>query len=285
MKLTQKEMTYVREFILRAYQEDIGEGDHSTLATIDADKSSSAVLVAKEDGIIAGLFLIPVILELHSPDLRFSSEIADGDSVSSGQKIGMIQGPAQGILSTERLVLNIIQRMSGIATKTHRLVELIRHTSCTLIDTRKTTPLFRLFEKKAVLIGGGANHRMGLYDMVMLKDNHIDFAGGITAAVKKAKQYLQDHHLTLKIEVETRNLEEVKEALAAGADLIMLDNMGIEEMREAVKIIDNRVQTEASGGISENNLVAVAETGVNYISMGALTHSYSSLDISLKAIL
>ncbi|GAB3650497.1 carboxylating nicotinate-nucleotide diphosphorylase [Echinicola sediminis] len=271
-------------FIQSAFKEDVGEGDHSTLAAIPKAQMGKAQLIIKEDGIIAGLELAKMIFHSYDADLEVELLMEDGQKAKKGD-IGLtVAGKAASILTTERLVLNCMQRMSGIATKTAQLSELIAHTKAKLLDTRKTTPNFRMLEKWAVAIGGGENHRFALYDMVMLKDNHIDFAGGIAAAINSTKKYLKENLLDLKIEVETRNLGEVKEVLAVGGiDVIMLDNMSYDMMREAVKIIDGVVPTEASGGITEETLKDVAECGVDYISVGALTHHVKSLDISLKA--
>ncbi|WP_200975365.1 carboxylating nicotinate-nucleotide diphosphorylase [Echinicola sp. 20G] len=271
-------------FIQAAFKEDVGEGDHSTLAAIPKNQTGRAQLIIKEDGIVAGLQLAEMIFHSYDQDLEVKLLMKDGQVAKRGD-IGLtVSGKAASILTTERLVLNCMQRMSGIATKTHQLTQLISHTKAKLLDTRKTTPNFRMLEKWAVAIGGGENHRFALYDMVMLKDNHIDFAGGIEAAILSTKQYLKENLLDLKIEVETRNLDEVKEVLAVGGiDVIMLDNMSYEMMREAVKIIDGAVPTEASGGITEETLKHVAECGVDFISVGALTHHIKSLDISLKA--
>ncbi|AGA77429.1 carboxylating nicotinate-nucleotide diphosphorylase [Echinicola vietnamensis] len=271
-------------FIQAAFKEDVGEGDHSTLAAIPKDKEGSAQLFIKEDGIIAGLELAELIFHSYDKELEVQLLMEDGQEVSKGA-IGLkVKGKAASILTTERLVLNCMQRMSGIATKTHNLTKLISHTHAKLLDTRKTTPNFRMLEKWAVAIGGGENHRFALYDMVMLKDNHIDFAGGIEAAILATKAYLKENLLDLKIEVETRNLEEVKEVLrVGGVDVIMLDNMSYDMMKEAVAFIDGKMLTEASGGITEETLKDVAECGVDYISVGALTHHVKSMDISLKA--
>jgi nicotinate-nucleotide pyrophosphorylase (carboxylating) len=225
-----------------------------------------------------------LIFSTVDPRLEVTLLKKDGDQVSAGDIGLIVSGPSVSILSAERLVLNCMQRMSAIATKTHQLTQLILHTKARLMDTRKTTPNFRLMEKWAVHIGGGVNHRFALYDMIMLKDNHVDFAGGIREAITRTKKYLAENGLNLKIEIETRNLNEVKEVLEVGGiDSIMLDNMDYATMREAVRMIDGKYSTEASGGITEETLAAVAECGVDYISMGALTHSVSSLDISLKA--
>lgn len=274
----------LQKFIQSALLEDIGPGDYSSLASIPAEKTGKAKLLIKDDGILAGLELAGEIFKAVDPKLEVEFFKKDGDQVKAGDIGLIISGPSASILSAERLVLNCMQRMSAIATKTHRLSQLILHTKARLMDTRKTTPNFRLMEKWAVLIGGGVNHRFALYDMVMLKDNHVDFAGGIRAAIERTKNYLQENNLNLKIEIETRNLDEVRQVLEVGGiDYIMLDNMDYATMREAVAMIDGKYSTEASGGITEETLAAVAECGVNYISMGALTHSVSSLDISLKA--
>lgn len=273
----------ISDFVHSALAEDIGEGDHSTLATIPPGKVSKAKLLVKANGIIAGIEVAEKIFAKVDPSLQITFYKKDGDIMTTGDVAFEVTGNAQSILSSERLVLNCMQRMSGIATYTNQLTKLIEGTSAQLMDTRKTTPNFRLMEKWAVAIGGGKNHRFALYDMIMLKDNHIDVAGGITNAVSKASAYLSAQNKNLKIEVETRNLDEVREAIATNAvDVIMLDNMKIEEMKEAVGLINGKCKTEASGGITEATLRAVAECGVDYISMGALTHSAKSLDLSLK---
>ncbi|MDN3668992.1 carboxylating nicotinate-nucleotide diphosphorylase [Echinicola jeungdonensis] len=274
----------IEAFIQSAFKEDVGEGDHSTLAAIPRDQDGRAQLIIKEDGIIAGLELAVMIFNSYDPSLQIEVFLKDGQQVKKGD-IGLkVKGKAASILTTERLVLNCMQRMSGIATKTHQLSEVISHTKAKLLDTRKTTPNFRMLEKWAVSIGGGKNHRFALYDMIMLKDNHIDFSGGIEQAVAATRKYLKENLLDLKIEVETRNLEEVKEVLrVGGVDVIMLDNMSFEMMKEAVRLINGKIPTEASGGITEENLKDVAECGVDYISVGALTHHVKSMDISLKA--
>lgn len=272
------------DFINRALAEDLGDGDHSTLASIPAEAEKSAYLLMKESGVIAGMELASLIFHKLDPKVEIIALANDGDSVQKGDVVMRMRGKVRAILSGERLLLNCMQRMSGIATKTAYLNSLIEGTGARLLDTRKTTPNMRMLEKWAVLIGGGVNHRYGLYDMVMLKDNHVDFAGGIEQAVRSTQHYLKENQLDLKIEVETRNLEEVQQALnAGGVDRIMLDNMSTEEMTKAVELIAKRSETEASGGITEETIRAVAETGVDYISVGALTHSIKSLDISLKA--
>ncbi|MBC6365373.1 carboxylating nicotinate-nucleotide diphosphorylase [Algoriphagus sp. AK58] len=274
----------LQHFIQSALEEDIGPGDYSSLSSIPEGKTGRARLLIKEDGILAGVEMAQRIFAAVDPQIKVNLLKKDGDAVSAGD-IGLtVEGSASSILSAERLVLNCMQRMSAIATKTHRLSQLISHTKAKLMDTRKTTPNFRLMEKWAVHIGGGVNHRFALYDMVMLKDNHVDFAGGIREAITRTKKYLAENSLNLKIEIETRNLDEVQQVLdVGGVDYIMLDNMDYATMREAVKLIDGRYSTEASGGITEQTLPKVAECGVDYISMGALTHSVNSLDISLKA--
>jgi len=275
----------ITQFIQSALAEDVGEGDHSTLATIPIKKEAKAKLLVKDNGILAGVELAEKIFHLVDSSLQLTFFKKDGDPISKGDIAFEVSGNARAILSAERLVLNCMQRMSGIATKTHNFSKLIQGTSAELMDTRKTSPNFRLMEKWAVAIGGGKNNRFALYDMIMLKDNHIDVAGSIKSAVVNAVNYLKEKSKKLLIEVETRNLHEVKEALSTNAvDVIMLDNMSIEEMKEAVKLINGKCKTEASGGITETNLRSVAECGVDYISMGALTHSVKSLDLSLKIV-
>lgn len=273
----------LNHFIKAALTEDIGEGDHTSLAAIPPTREGKAKLLIKANGIIAGLELAEKIFHFFDPHLKVTFLKKDGDIIKAGEIAFIVEGPARSLLSTERLVLNCMQRMSGIATYTHQLCKLIEGTSAQIMDTRKTTPNFRLPEKWAVLIGGGLNHRYALYDMVMLKDNHIDMAGGISNAINNTKTYLSSHNKQLKIEVETRTLEEVKEVLrVGGVDVIMLDNMSTQMMKEAVALINGACKTEASGGITEKTLRAVAECGVNFISVGALTHSVKSLDLSLK---
>jgi nicotinate-nucleotide pyrophosphorylase (carboxylating) len=273
----------ITQFIQSALTEDIGDGDHSTLATIPSNKKSKAKLLVKDNGILAGVELAEKIFHEVDSSLQLTVFKKDGDVILKGDVAFEVSGSAKAILSAERFVLNCMQRMSGIATKTNRLSKLIEGTSAKLMDTRKTTPNFRLLEKWAVAIGGGKNHRFALYDMIMLKDNHIDVAGSISLAVASAVDYLKKKNKKLSIEVETRNLKEVQEAINTNAvDVIMLDNMSNEEMKEAVILIDGKCKTEASGGITEANLRSVAECGVDYISMGALTHSVKSLDLSLK---
>lgn len=275
----------INTFIEAAFKEDVGEGDHSTQASIPKDKSGKAQLLIKEDGVIAGLELAKMIFDYYDPSLKVKLLLKDGQEVKKDDVGLTVEGKAASILTTERLLLNCMQRMSGIATKTHRYQQLINHTKARLLDTRKTTPNFRLLEKWAVALGGGKNHRFALYDMIMLKDNHVDFAGGIKNALQSTQHYLQTNNLNLQVEVETRNLKEVQEVLdVGGADFIMLDNMDYDMMKSAVEMIGDRCKTEASGGIDEETLQKVAECGVDYISVGALTHQISSMDISLKAI-
>lgn len=274
----------LREFVQNALKEDLGPGDFSTLSTIPEGMGQSARLIIKEDCILAGIELAEIIFKTFDADLSLEILMRDGDAAKAGDIGFIVKGSARSILQTERLVLNCMQRMSGIATLTHDWNSRLLGTKAKLLDTRKTTPNFRVCEKWAVAIGGGTNHRFGLYDMVMLKDNHIDYNGSITNAVKMCREYLVKNNLDLRIEVETRNLEEVREALENGVDRIMLDNMPIPMMREAVEIVNGRTETEASGGITRDVLHAVAETGVDYISAGALTHSARNIDISLKAV-
>jgi nicotinate-nucleotide pyrophosphorylase (carboxylating) len=273
----------LKHFIKEALTEDIGDGDHSTLATIDKNLTKKAKLIIKEDCVLAGVDLAKYIFHFVDKNLKIEFFKKDGDNVKKGEIAFFVEGNAQSILSTERVVLNCMQRMSGIASFTQNMHKLLVGTSAKLLDTRKTTPNFRLCEKWAVLIGGGENHRFGLYDMIMLKDNHIDYAGGITKAVAKAKAYLLENNKNLKIEIETRNLDEVKEALHAKVDRIMLDNMSVEEMTKAVQLINRQCETEASGGITEETILEIAKTGVDFISVGALTHSAKNIDLSLKA--
>lgn len=275
---------FLNNFIKNAFAEDVGDGDHSTLAAIPKEAQSRAVLKVKDQGVLAGLELALEIFTYYDSNLKVSVSMTDGMAIKPGDVAFSVEGSSRSILTCERLVLNCMQRMSGIATKTQHLVKLLEGTSTQLLDTRKTTPNFRLLEKWGVKIGGGQNHRIGLYDMIMLKDNHVDMAGGIAQAINQTKEYLRASNKKLKIEVETRNLREVEEVLrTGGVDFIMLDNMDLITMKEAVRLIGRSVKTEASGGITEQTLRAVAECGVDFISVGALTHSYKSLDLSLKA--
>jgi nicotinate-nucleotide pyrophosphorylase (carboxylating) len=274
----------IAEFISRALAEDIGDGDHSSLASIPNDAQNQARLLVKGEGILAGVELAGYIFKQVDPELEVEVLLQDGAEVKFGDVALTVKGKAQSILTAERLVLNCMQRMSGIATYTHYLSSLIAGTKARLLDTRKTTPNFRMMEKWAVLIGGGVNHRYGLFDMIILKDNHVDYAGGIREAIEATQRYLKEKGKDLRIEVETRNLQEVKEALETGGiHRIMLDNMTPEMMREAVALIGGRYETEASGGITEATIAEVAKCGVDFISVGALTHSIKSMDLSLKA--
>jgi nicotinate-nucleotide pyrophosphorylase (carboxylating) len=275
----------IEAFIVSSLAEDIGSGDHSSLSCIDFGARGRAKLLFKDDGVVAGIDLAKQILLHLDPYAEFSTFNKDGDSIKKGDIGFIVDADVHAILSGERLLLNCMQRLSGIATATHQLVRMVAHTNVKLLDTRKTTPGLRTLEKWAVTMGGGHNHRIGLYDMIMLKDNHIDYAGGITRAVERVKKYLAEKNLDLKIEVETRNIDEVRETLSCGGvHRIMLDNYSPSEIREVLPLIDGACETEASGGINQSNLVSYAETGVDFISMGALTHSVKSLDISLKQI-
>jgi nicotinate-nucleotide pyrophosphorylase (carboxylating) len=274
----------LKQFIKNALEEDIQDGDHSTLSTIPKDLEQSAKLLVKQDCILAGVELAEIIFKTFDKNLQVETFVKDGDAMKVGDVAFIVKGSARSILSTERLVLNCMQRMSGIATLTHEWDSRLIGTKTKLLDTRKTTPNFRICEKWAVAIGGGTNHRYGLYDMIMLKDNHIDYNGSITNAVKMAKDYIKKNKKKLKIEVETRNLEEVQEAVKAKVDRIMLDNMDVATMAKAVKIINGSCETEASGGITRDQLKEIASTGVTYISAGALTHSAENMDLSLKAV-
>jgi nicotinate-nucleotide pyrophosphorylase (carboxylating) len=274
----------LEQFIAQALQEDVGDGDHSSLAAIPASARNQARLIVKGTGILAGVELAEKICHAVDQELHVAIFIKDGTPVSYGDIAFSVTGKAQSILTAERLLLNCMQRMSGIATYTHHLNQLIAGRKARLLDTRKTTPNFRMLEKWAVLIGGGLNHRYGLFDMIMLKDNHVDYAGGVREAITATRKYLEDQGRHLRIVVETRNLAEVQEALdTGGIDRIMLDNMSPELMQQAVALINGRYETEASGGITEETIAAVAASGVDFISVGALTHSYKSLDMSLKA--
>ncbi|WP_353722615.1 carboxylating nicotinate-nucleotide diphosphorylase [Dyadobacter sp. 676] len=279
----------LRNLIRLALLEDIGDGDHSSLASVPENATRRAKLLVKQDGVLAGVEVAQIIFDetakyYNHPRPKIDVLLFDGSVVSTGDIVFTVEGNARLILKAERLVLNIMQRMSGIATYARQMSDLIKELPVKLLDTRKTTPNFRLFEKMAVKIGGAVNHRMGLYDMIMLKDNHVDYAGGIEAAITGANKYLKETGRKLKIEIETRNLAEVDEVLRVGqVDIIMLDNFNLDDLREAVKRIGGRYETEASGNITEKTLRAVAETGVDGISSGALTHQARSLDLSLKA--
>lgn len=273
------------ELIELALKEDIGDGDHSALSTIPADARGAARLLIKADGVLAGMDLARSIVQRFDPELNLRPFLEDGARVNVGDVAFTLMGPARSILTIERLVLNFMQRMSGIATLTHRYVEAVEGTGCRVLDTRKTTPGMRALEKWAVRIGGGHNHRNGLYDMIMIKDNHADFAGGIPQAIAAAHAYLTMKGMDLPIEVETRNMKEVEQVLVTGGvDRIMLDNFTPEQLKVAVDRIAGRYETEASGGINLSTIRSYAVTGVDMISVGALTHSVPSLDLSLKAL-
>lgn len=271
-------------FINEAITEDIGNGDHSSLASIPSDLEHKAHLLVKQDCILAGVELATIIFKHYDKNLKVEVLKNDGESAKEGDIAFIVSGKAQSILSMERFVLNCMQRMSGIATTTHHAVKNLKGTKTRLLDTRKTTPNFRLCEKWAVYIGGGTNHRFGLYDMIMLKDNHVDYAGGIANAVHNTQAYLEKTGLNLKIELEVRNLKEVEEAInCGGVDIIMLDNMTIEDMTTAVKMIDGKIETEASGGITPDELANIASSGVDFISSGAIIYNAPTIDLSLKA--
>lgn len=279
------------QFITEALNEDFKDpngiipfGDHTTFSTIPADAENNAYAVAKESGIIAGMELAKEIFEQIDNTLIYEPQKNDGDRVNIGDIIFTLKGKSRSILMGERLVLNFMQRMSGIATLTHKYVKELEGTNTKILDTRKTTPNLRSFEKWAVKIGGGENHRFGLYDMIMIKDNHIDFCGGIENAIESANNYLSEHNFSIPIEIETRSLNDVKRVLAVGnISRIMLDNFSVSDVKKAVELINGRFETEASGGITLETLRSYAEAGPDFISSGALTHSYKSLDISLKA--
>jgi nicotinate-nucleotide pyrophosphorylase (carboxylating) len=275
------------EFIQNALQEDLGSGDHSSLACVPLDAQSAAYLLIKETGVLAGVDVAKRICEIYDATIIFDQKLKDGDRIQPGDIAFTLQGSSRSILAVERLLLNCMQHMSGVATQTAHYVQLISGTNCTLLDTRKTTPGMRLLDKYAVKIGGGANHRFGLYDMIMLKDNHIDYAGGLKPALERTKAYLISQNLELKIEVEVRSESELKELLTLPQDYhrIMLDNFTPETLKAALKSIPDGIETEASGGITSETIRSYAETGVQFISVGALTHSVKALDMSLKASL
>ena len=274
----------MREFIRQAIAEDVGDGDHTTLASIPLAASGQAQMIVKDEGIIAGVEVALLVFAEIDKTLQVQKYTEDGERVSRGDIVLIVKGSVHSILKAERLVLNIVQRMSGIATTTNKYVEEIKGFKSKVLDTRKTTPNFRYFEKKAVKIGGGENHRFGLYDMILIKDNHIDYAGGIEQAIRSVGDYLSATENNLKVEIEARSIADVQKILkAGGVHRIMLDNFTPGLTREAVTMIQRRYETEASGGITLENIKQYAQSGVDYISVGALTHSYKSLDISLKA--
>jgi nicotinate-nucleotide pyrophosphorylase (carboxylating) len=271
--------------VLNALQEDVGDGDHTTLACSPPQARGKAILHIKQDGILAGMEIAGKILRIKEPSARFTPYKQDGDVMRDGEEAFVAEATIHTILQCERLILNCMQRMSGIATLTRQYVDRLQRYKTRVLDTRKTTPNFRLLEKEAVRIGGGINHRFGLFDMILLKDNHIDYAGSLEAAIEKASTYRQTHKPQLKIEVETRNLEEVRQVLVIGkVDRIMLDNFTPRQLAEALSLIGDRFETEASGGIHLGNIEDYARTGVDYVSVGALIHQARSLDMSLKAV-
>lgn len=275
----------IDELIRLAFKEDIGDGDHTTLSTIPSTAEGKVQLIIKEDGVLAGVEIALQIFHTFDPELKIEVFIQDGAEVKYGDIAFTVEGKVQSLLQTERLVLNVMQRMSGIATTTRRYVKRLEGTRTRILDTRKTTPGMRMLEKEAVRIGGGTNHRIGLFDMILLKDNHVDFAGGIKNAIARAKEYSWQHGKNLPIEIEVRNFDELNEVLLlGGVDRIMLDNFNVENTRKAVELVNGRYELESSGGITFDTIRDYAETGVDYISVGALTHSVKSLDMSLKAI-
>ncbi len=283
MTLMKTKEQLIDDLLTLAFAEDIGDGDHTTLSTIPADATGSQKLIIKEEGILAGVEVAREVFRRLDPSLKMEVFISDGARVKPGDVAFIVTGPIRSLLIAERTMLNIMQRMSGVATTTARYQERLKGTKATVLDTRKTTPGMRILEKEAVKIGGGTNHRIGLFDMILIKDNHVDFAGGIPQAVASARKYLKETGRDLKIEVETRNTDEIIQALEAGVDRIMLDNFTPEATAEAVKLINGRAEVESSGGITIDTLRAYGEAGVDFISVGALTHSVKSLDMSFKA--
>jgi len=275
----------IDQFILNALQEDVGDGDHTSLATIPAETIGKAKLLVKDQGILAGVELAAEIFRMVDDQLKLNVFLKDGAKIKFGDVAFEVEGSAQSILKAERLVLNCMQHMSGVATKTREIVDVLKGTNTQVLDTRKTTPGMRYLEKWAVRIGGGVNHRFGLYDMILIKDNHVDYAGGISEAIEGARNYIAANKKKLAIEIEVRNLEEVDEVLQTGGiDRILLDNFSFSDLRDAVDMIEGKYITEASGGITIDNIREYAACGVDYISVGALTHSVKSLDLSLKAV-
>lgn len=277
--------TDLENIIYNAIREDIGDGDHTSLSTIPADATGKARLLVKEAGVLAGVAVAEKVFSMVDQGLHMQTMLYDGTNVTYGDIAFYVQGPVRSLLQAERLVLNFMQRMSGIATLTRKYVDAVGGTGARILDTRKTTPNMRLLEKEAVRIGGGDNHRFGLFDMIMIKDNHVDFAGGIKPAIQRVHEYLDSKHKSLKIEIEARSLAEVEEILQTGGiGRIMLDNFSTDNLKSAVKLIDRKYETEASGGINLQSVREVAECGVDFISVGALTHQIHSLDLSLKAV-
>lgn len=276
----------LKEIVSEALKEDIGAGDFTSLATIGPEGTGIAKLVMKSPGVIAGVAAAKEVFHQVDPELELEIFKPDGSVVEVGDMVFQVKGKARSILMAERTALNFMQRLSGIATQTRQVVQEVRDTGVTLLDTRKTTPLLRDLEKEAVRLGGAKNHRMGLYDMIMIKDNHVDYAGGIEAAIRAVNKYQKENNLKLAVELEVRNFEELLDALNTGmVDRIMLDNFSTEDIKTALELVDGRVETEASGGITIDNIRAYAETGVDYISLGSLTHQIASLDMSLKAVI
>ena len=276
----------IRKLIQLTLKEDIGDGDHSSLSCIPADAPGKMKLLVKQDGILCGVDVAREVLRQVDDSIQMEQFMQDGDAIRKGDIVFQLQGPARSMLTAERTLLNFMQRMSGIATTTHEYVELVKDTAVTLLDTRKTTPNMRIFEKYAVMVGGAQNHRFGLYDMMMLKDNHIDFAGGIEKAIDAANAYQKEHGLHLNIEIETRSLDDVRRVIAhGGVQRIMFDNFSPDQIREGVALVNHRFETEASGGIVKETLHDYAVTGVDFISVGAFTHHIASLDMSLKTII
>lgn len=276
---------YIEKLIELAIAEDIGDGDHSSLSCIPKDATGSVKLMFKQQGVVAGIEVASKIYQRIEPGTEFTPLLSDGDEVSPGDFGFLAKGSVHGLLQAERIVLNVMQRMSGIATQTRKYVKVVEGTNAKILDTRKTTPGMRILDKLAVKIGGGHNHRMGLFDMIMLKDNHIDFAGGIEQAIRKANDYLQATGRSLPIEVETRSLDDIKKVLSVGGvTRIMFDNFSVEQTRKAVDLVNGRFETESSGGITLETIRGYAETGVDFISVGALTHQIKSLDMNLKKI-
>jgi len=268
-----------------AFAEDIGDGDHTTLCCIPEDAMGAQKLLVKEDGILAGVEIAKKIFNRFDPDLQVEQFMNDGDAIKVGDVAFIVRGKVRSLLQTERLMLNVMQRMSGIATVTAKYMKVLEGTKCRVLDTRKTTPGMRMLEKQAVKIGGGVNHRIGLFDMILLKDNHVDFAGGIKQALDRCHAYLKANNKNLKVEIEVRNFDELQQALEhGGADRIMLDNFSVENTRKAVEIINGRAEIESSGGITIDTIRSYAECGVDFVSVGALTHSVKGLDLSFKAV-
>lgn len=282
MKTTEE---LIDDLIRLALEEDLGDGDHTSLSTIPAEAQGTSRLLIKEEGILAGVDVAREVLRRVDPDIRMEVMIEDGALVRPGDVAFIASGSVRSLLLAERTMLNIMQRMSGIATMTHRYVKQLEGTKTRLLDTRKTTPGMRMLEKQAVALGGGVNHRIGLFDMILIKDNHIDFAGGVEEALRRAKEYCKQKGKNLKIEIEARTMEDIKKILELGlADRVMFDNFTPARTKEAVKLVDGRIETESSGGITFDNLRDYAEAGVDYISVGALTHSVKGLDMSFKAV-